>query len=142
MKATGTAEAGTGEGGIVLCSRYLGSSSWLPSRWMPNEPHRTHFRCSPTFPSTERATLQRKEEFERQADEPIRKCKVQLYTNACVGNLAMAKEEDGRLRMRLRFSPLSIIVVGRKFPMPQVDQLCDLLPDPGIYSSFDFACAL
>ncbi|CDJ29970.1 uncharacterized protein EMH_0054140 [Eimeria mitis] len=79
------------------------------------------------------------EEIERQADELLKKGKVQLSTSAFGHNPVLAKKKEGSWRVCVDFKPLNKITVKQKFPMPRVDEILHRLQRSAVYSPFDFA---
>ncbi|CDJ28247.1 OSJNBb0049I21.6 protein, related [Eimeria mitis] len=94
---------------------------------------------APSFVPRYRRPPQLEEEIERQADELLKKGKVQPSTSAFGHNPVLAKKTDGRWRMCVDFKPINKITEKQKFPMPRVDEILDRLQGSAVYSAFDFA---
>ncbi|CDJ36322.1 uncharacterized protein EMH_0078200 [Eimeria mitis] len=94
---------------------------------------------APSFFSRYRQPAHLEEEIERQADELLKKGKVQPSSSALGHNPMLAKKKDGRWRMYVDFQPLKKITVKQKFPMPRLDEILDRLQGSWVYSAFDFA---
>ncbi|CDJ35655.1 uncharacterized protein EMH_0028280 [Eimeria mitis] len=79
------------------------------------------------------------EAIERQAEELLKKGKVQPSTSASGHNPLLAKKNDGSWRMCVDFKPPNKITVKQKFPMHRVEEILDRLQDSAVYSAFEFA---
>ena len=97
--------------------------------------------AAPSYVPRYRKPPQHEEEIERQANELLRKGKVQESTSAFGHNPVLVRKKDGRWRMCVNFKPLNKITVKQKFPMPRVDELLDRLQGSAVYSTFDFTDA-
>lgn len=80
-------------------------------------------------------------EVERQANELLKKGKLQEPTSAFGHNPVWVRKKDGRWRVCVSFKPSNKITVKRKSPMPRMDELPDRLQGSAVYSAFGFTGA-
>ncbi|CDJ34228.1 uncharacterized protein EMH_0019310 [Eimeria mitis] len=93
---------------------------------------------APSFVPRYRRAPHLEEESERQADELLKRGKVQPSPSVFGHNPVLAKKKDGRWRMGIDFKPLNKITAKQKLPMPTVEEILDRLQGSAVYSAVEF----
>ncbi|CDJ29277.1 uncharacterized protein EMH_0003480 [Eimeria mitis] len=96
---------------------------------------------APSFVPRDRRAQHLEEESERQADELLKRGKVQPSPSVFGHNPVLAKKKDGRWRMCIDFKPLNKITAKQNFPMPRVEEILDRLQGSAVYSAVEFVVA-